>query len=138
MLCFLYCSRCSSFNDFHSSSLSIVVFTRTVDCNKFFKIFQVIEEGLDKYPADTIFVSFNGGKDCTALLHLVSAVWQRKSVSKPIQAIYFRTLDPFPEVEAFIQDAIKRLFSHYYVFYLYNLTVTKSFIIIMLYEWFVI
>lgn len=69
---------------------------------------QIIEEGLDKYPADDIFVSFNGGKDCTALLHLVAAVWQRKSVSRPIQAIYFRTLDPFSEVEAFIQDAIKR------------------------------
>lgn len=69
---------------------------------------KTIEEGLDKYPADTIFVSFNGGKDCTALLHLVAAVWQHKSVSTPIQSIYFRTVDPFPEVEAFMQDAVKR------------------------------
>lgn len=74
-------------------------------------MFQVIEEGLDKYPADTVFVSFNGGKDCTALLHLVAAVWQRKSASRPMQAIYFRNSDPFPEVEAFMQDAVKRFVS---------------------------
>lgn len=38
---------------------------------------KTIEAALDQYSADQICVGFNGGKDCTALLHLYYAVLKR-------------------------------------------------------------
>lgn len=40
---------------------------------------QTIEEALDKYSLVQLCVGFNGGKDCTALLHLVHAAVRRYS-----------------------------------------------------------
>lgn len=55
-------------------------------------------------------MGFNGGKDCTALLHLFHAAVQRKfpDVPKPLQILYIRSISPFPELEQFLQDTIKR------------------------------
>ncbi len=36
-----------------------------------------IEEALDRYKLDEICAGFNGGKDCTALLHMYYAVVRR-------------------------------------------------------------
>lgn len=38
---------------------------------------RTIEEALDQYSLVQLCVGFNGGKDCTALLHLVHAAVQR-------------------------------------------------------------
>ena len=38
---------------------------------------QTIEEALDRYSLAQLCVGFNGGKDCTALLHLVHAAVER-------------------------------------------------------------
>ena len=38
---------------------------------------RTIEEALDRYSLAQLCVGFNGGKDCTALLHLVHAAAQR-------------------------------------------------------------
>ncbi|KAF8752150.1 Phosphoadenosine phosphosulfate reductase family [Rhizoctonia solani] len=40
----------------------------------------VIDRGLDIHGLDKLSISFNGGKDCTVLLHLLSAVLRKRYV----------------------------------------------------------
>jgi len=72
----------------------------------------VIEEAFGQYSWDEICVGFNGGKDCTALLHLVYAVACRKKLSgdagSHLPALYIRRGQPFPEVELFIHRTKSR------------------------------
>jgi FAD synthetase len=70
----------------------------------------VIEECLSRYGPEEVCVSFNGGKDCSALLHLVYASWKKKKTSpnQKLRALYIRSLDPFPEMEQFVQDTRQR------------------------------
>lgn len=70
----------------------------------------VIETALDKYSLNEICLGFNGGKDCTTLLHLVHAVSQRKFPDHKgnLRALYIRSRLPFPEVELFLQESCKR------------------------------
>ena len=60
-------------------------------------------------------VSFNGGKDCSALLHLIHAAWTARRRSSfvssqrlRLRALYIRGQDPFPEMEQFIEDTRQR------------------------------
>ncbi|XP_041099020.1 FAD synthase [Polyodon spathula] len=71
---------------------------------------RTIEEALNQFSVSEICVGFNGGKDCTALLHLYHAALQRRApeAKEKLQALYIRTVSPFPEMERFIQDTIKR------------------------------
>ncbi|XP_022307213.2 FAD synthase-like [Crassostrea virginica] len=65
----------------------------------------VLEECLEKYSLDEICIGFNGGKDCTALLHLYQAVVKSKypEYKEKLQALYIKSKLPFPEVEKFTQ-----------------------------------
>uniref|UniRef100_A0A2H6N099 FAD synthase n=1 Tax=Micrurus carvalhoi TaxID=3147026 RepID=A0A2H6N099_9SAUR len=65
---------------------------------------------MEKYSLSKICVGFNGGKDCTALLHLSYAAVQRRYPEKleQLQSLYVRTVLPFPEMEEFIQDTARR------------------------------
>lgn len=69
-----------------------------------------IEMALDTYSADELCVGFNGGKDCTALLHLYYAALKRwyPDGKDRLKALYIRIVSPFPEMERFLQDTIKR------------------------------
>ncbi|KAM9244165.1 FAD synthase isoform 3-T4 [Dugong dugon] len=71
---------------------------------------QIIETALARYSLTQLCVGFNGGKDCTALLHLFHAAVQRKcpDAQEPLQILYIRSISPFPELEQFLQDTIKR------------------------------
>uniref|UniRef100_A0A8C5RL04 FAD synthase n=1 Tax=Laticauda laticaudata TaxID=8630 RepID=A0A8C5RL04_LATLA len=75
---------------------------------------RTIEEGLENYSLSKLCVGFNGGKDCTALLHLSYAAVQRRYPEKldQLQALYVRTVLPFPEMEEFIQDTARRYNLH--------------------------
>lgn len=70
---------------------------------------QVIEDALDSY-GEHLALSFNGGKDCTVLLHIYAAVLRKRrgqgqTSPSPIPTIYIPMPSPFPEMEAFIEQA---------------------------------
>lgn len=59
-------------------------------------------------------LSFNGGKDCTVLLHLFSAVQQRmgsqgtgEAAGGKAPSLYIETPEPFSEIEAFVDSSAK-------------------------------
>ncbi|XP_064634577.1 FAD synthase-like isoform X2 [Lineus longissimus] len=65
----------------------------------------IIEEALKKYSVSELCVSFNGGKDCTVILHLVYAALKKHYPDDTLQAMYVQCRMPFPEVESFIQNS---------------------------------
>ncbi|XP_076594071.1 FAD synthase isoform X2 [Chaetodon auriga] len=71
---------------------------------------KTIEAALDQYSTEEVCVGFNGGKDCTALLHLYHAAVKRQypDGKDKVKALYIRIISPFPEMERFLQDTIKR------------------------------
>ena len=75
---------------------------------------RVIEEFFDKYTLSEISLSFNGGKDCTVLLHLYSAVLEKRASQDSryegflIQNLYVMPTHPFEEVEEFIEESLDR------------------------------
>ncbi|THH12096.1 hypothetical protein EW146_g7825 [Bondarzewia mesenterica] len=69
---------------------------------------QVIDDALDTYGREKLSLSFNGGKDCTVLLHLYAGALARRypsSSSQKITSLYIPLPSPFPALEAFIDDA---------------------------------
>ncbi|XP_072250341.1 FAD synthase isoform X1 [Leuresthes tenuis] len=78
--------------------------------NKVKSALETIEAALDQYSAEQICVGFNGGKDCTALLHLYYAAMKRRypDGKEKVKALYIRIVSPFPEMERFLQDTSKR------------------------------
>ncbi|NWR43150.1 FLAD1 synthase, partial [Regulus satrapa] len=70
---------------------------------------RTIEEALERYSPVQLCVGFNGGKDCTALLHLVHAALQRRFPARQerLQVLYIRLVSPFPEMEQFIEATVQ-------------------------------
>ncbi|KAL5520699.1 FAD1 [Sanghuangporus sanghuang] len=70
----------------------------------------VIDQALDDHTQDRVSLSFNGGKDCTVLLHLFyAAIGMRSSSSKEpyrIPTLYIPLPSPFPELEEFIKQSV--------------------------------
>ncbi|KAF9084943.1 3'-phosphoadenosine 5'-phosphosulfate sulfotransferase [Mortierella sp. AD031] len=91
---------------------------------------EVIEEAVRRYGPAGISLSFNGGKDCTVLLHLFVAVLYKIHGTEqqhtppdtpqheqqkpphpqryPIASIYVTHKNPFGQVERFVDDEIER------------------------------
>lgn len=71
----------------------------------------VIDNAMNDFGEDSVAISFNGGKDCTVLLHLLAAVVGRRlregQPCKPIPSLYIPVLSPFPELEVFIYECAK-------------------------------
>lgn len=72
------------------------------------------ESAWHDYGVDGCAFSFNGGKDCTVLAHILAASLRRLQKKQgtfdlvPIRTLYVACDDPFPEVEAFIGYAATR------------------------------
>ncbi|XP_040155044.1 FAD synthase-like [Anopheles arabiensis] len=61
---------------------------------------RIIAQALSSYRAEEMFISFNGGKDCTVLLDLIHQANLKDA--KQIKCIYVRPLNPFSEIEEFV------------------------------------
>lgn len=65
-------------------------------------IFQILREALEKYHMNEIFLSFNGGKDCTIILDILHEILGDAIDSMRI--FYLRSADPFDEIEEFVKS----------------------------------
>ncbi|XP_063981840.1 FAD synthase-like [Diachasmimorpha longicaudata] len=63
----------------------------------------ILEEALGRYNGNEIILSFNGGKDCTAVLHLAASVFLLRGIDS--MTCLYVTGDPFPEVDDFVEKA---------------------------------
>ncbi|KAJ1999661.1 FAD1 flavin adenine dinucleotide synthetase [Coemansia thaxteri] len=79
---------------------------------------QVIEDAIERYGSLHLALSFNGGKDCTALMHLVRAALYRHSANQgcatdsstelPLVSLYIQYKNSFPEMDSFVQNSVAR------------------------------
>jgi len=65
---------------------------------------RVINEALDKYGTEGLGIAFNGGKDCTAMLHIYYACMAVRN-QRPLKSIYIESPvdDLFDEMEDFLE-----------------------------------
>ncbi|KAM0746198.1 adenine nucleotide alpha hydrolases-like protein [Meredithblackwellia eburnea MCA 4105] len=66
----------------------------------------IIEKAINTYGKHHLALSFNGGKDCTVLLHLLASVLLHTNPTSSrtfkIPTLYIRCTSPFPQVESFV------------------------------------
>lgn len=95
----------------HENAYVEVIVTLLFLCtDTIFFSFQIIEDAIERYGIGSLCICFNGGKDCTALLHLVHAVIQKKYPDEDVslQSLYIKGENPFPEMELFIKETTER------------------------------
>ncbi|KAG6919147.1 hypothetical protein DXG01_008954 [Tephrocybe rancida] len=72
---------------------------------------EVIDQGLDTHGQESVSISFNGGKDCTVLLHLYAGALARRlgkdQTMEPVPAFYIPVPSPFPVLETFIEETVE-------------------------------
>uniref|UniRef100_A0A8C4QJ04 FAD synthase n=1 Tax=Eptatretus burgeri TaxID=7764 RepID=A0A8C4QJ04_EPTBU len=70
----------------------------------------IINATLSQHLLSELSLAFNGGKDCTALLHLLHAALCRKfpTKKKSLLCLYVRQPESFPELEKFIEQTCHR------------------------------
>ncbi|KAJ3166676.1 3'-phosphoadenosine 5'-phosphosulfate sulfotransferase [Geranomyces variabilis] len=72
--------------------------------------YNIILEALNRYGPEGLALSFNGGKDCTVLMHLMYAAREQHAQENPtadlqpirIKTLYVAHTDSFPEVDEFV------------------------------------
>ena len=64
---------------------------------------------LYNFDNDSLYVSFNGGKDATVVLYLTVFAMRKLNITSPIKCIYLEESNPFPEVDEFVNSQIKQL-----------------------------
>ncbi|XP_050544766.1 FAD synthase-like isoform X2 [Daktulosphaira vitifoliae] len=70
--------------------------------------YMIIKESFEKYTLKTMFLSFNGGKDCVVLLHLLLTLVNELKISDPIKTVYFQSNDQFLEEEEYVHYIAKK------------------------------
>ncbi|XP_047020008.1 FAD synthase-like [Helicoverpa zea] len=69
---------------------------------------RILKECFTQYQIDEVFLSFNGGKDCTVLLditlNVLREIYKRDDVAKELKVVYIRTNGPFSEIESFVEQ----------------------------------
>ncbi|KAG8197890.1 hypothetical protein JTE90_020269 [Oedothorax gibbosus] len=69
---------------------------------------KILKECFNKYSPENVCLSFNGGKDCTVLLHMVSLFLKNHFKAEPLRVFYVTSKQPFPETEEFVQLCANR------------------------------
>ena len=70
---------------------------------------EAVSSALRLYGPSRLVLSFNGGKDATALLHLVRAVFTRDcGPGCSPRCVFWHNAGSFPEAEAFVEDTARR------------------------------
>jgi len=67
----------------------------------------VIKQALAEYKLEGVALSFNGGKDCVVLLHLLYLVLSKHNSFSRLRVLYFTHDNSFPEVDSFVQQCNK-------------------------------
>ncbi|CAH0407593.1 unnamed protein product [Chilo suppressalis] len=74
---------------------------------------QVIKQCFKQFSLEEVFLSFNGGKDCTVLLDVTMKVLlenhRKEDVQNKFKVVYIRNNQPFREIE----DFVKEIQAHY-------------------------
>lgn len=85
--------------------------SKFAQCNKHVQeALDIIEKSFSKYSLDNTCISFNGGKDCTALLHLVHSVVRKLHQTQDcrLTAFYAQLPNNFDEESKFVDETVSR------------------------------
>lgn len=64
----------------------------------------MLNKTLETYESKEIFLSFNGGKDCTVLLHMFASLFTKRYPNESMLCLYIQPESPFDEIEDFIRE----------------------------------
>ncbi|CAG2165813.1 unnamed protein product [Oppiella nova] len=70
--------------------------------------FELITKAFNEYKPEEICVAFNGGKDCTALLHIVYSIFVAKYPNNSLNTFYISIPESFPSLENFVRQSVRR------------------------------
>lgn len=70
--------------------------------NKITQSLAVIEKAVSLYKIEEIALSFNGGKDCVVLLHLLYIALSKMGIFSKLKVLYFSHPNAFCEVNTFV------------------------------------
>ncbi|XP_050684195.1 FAD synthase-like isoform X2 [Leptidea sinapis] len=69
---------------------------------------EILQQCFTQFALDQVFLSFNGGKDCTVLLditiNVLKEIYKQDDIAKRLKVVYMRTKGPFREIERFIKE----------------------------------
>lgn len=68
----------------------------------------MLNKTLDTYESREIFLSFNGGKDCTVLLHMFANLFHKRHPNETLLCLYIQPDNSFDEIEEFIVECQKQ------------------------------
>ncbi|XP_063722459.1 FAD synthase-like [Symsagittifera roscoffensis] len=71
-------------------------------------VVSLIEKALQEHGPNNVVLSFNGGKDCTLLLHMYEAVLRKHFPTEKANLLFIETAESFEELENFIEATKKR------------------------------
>jgi len=66
----------------------------------------VIKQALADFKLEGVALSFNGGKDCCVLLHLLHLVISKHAPFSKLRILYFTHDNSFPEVDSFVHKCV--------------------------------